>query len=232
MKLRIVISWAPYPVGSPRLHQQREAFKRLAGMAPDWCEVVLARHRGEPLPLVPVPRSGLLEVVLLRDASSITRGRRLPFLKDVLRIATEDLDGTSWGGLLNSDIVVTQAFFDMFARLSEYDLVICHRTDILHLDTDPRQGRKVNQKTCTDGVFLRGDAWRRHADEVPDYILGEPYWDTGLIFWSKMAKVPTFHMGNHEILHERHGRYWSYKSPGCQYNSSLGRKAWFGKKGG
>lgn len=230
MTLKIAVSWAPYPEGTPRALHQRQAYGQLAELAPDWCEVTLAVNTREVLPLLPVPRGGLQTVVLPRDASSVAGGRRLPFMRDMFDVATKGVPKDGWGGLLNSDIVVTEAFFDLFERVSdEIQAIICHRTDVLHLDTDPDQGQKVNQKTCTDGVFVRGDLWAKHRNELPDYILGEPYWDTGFIFWSKIAKIPTFHMGNHELLHVRHGRFWSYKSPGCTYNSQLGRAAWRGK---
>ena len=231
--LNVAVSWAPYPEGSPRAAQQRQAFTRLAEIAPSWCSVTLTVQAREKAPVVPVPAGGLQVVVLPRDASSVAGGRRLPFFRDMLDVAVAGLPPDGWGGILNSDIVVTQEFFDLFERLNrDMRVVICHRTDVRHLDTDPGQGQKVNQRTCTDGVFVRPDMWAKHRLELPDYILGEPLWDTGFIFWTKLRKLPTFHMGNHELLHVRHGRFWSYRSPGSQYNSNLGKKLWkFGTKG-
>lgn len=233
--MRVVVNWAPYPEVphhvNPRLFNQRQAFQQLCELAPDDCQIVLTTLPGEKAPMVPA-RDGqeILCVRLSRDALEQAR-RKLPYMKDTLDVAVDSMKDREWGGLINSDIIVTPEFFELFERIDDnIDVVICHRTDVLHFDTDPNQGRKVNQKTCTDGVFIRGSVWRERRGELPDYVLGEPYWDTGFIFWTKLKKVPTFHMGNHELLHVRHGRHWSYKSPGCKYNSNLGRKAWLGRK--
>jgi hypothetical protein len=229
--MRVAVNWAPYPDG-PRLVNQRQAFQRLCELAPSDCQVVLATLPRDAQPVMPVRADGqeIERAHLKRDASEVAH-RRLPYMHDMLDVATSGLADTDWGGILNSDIVVTQEFFDIFDRIGDdIQAVICHRTDVLHLDTDPEQGMKVNQQTCTDGVLVRAGLWRERKGELPGYVLGEPYWDTGFIFWTKLKKIPTFHMGNHELLHVRHGRQWSYKSPGCKHNSNLGRWAWSGSK--
>ena len=226
MKLRVVVNWAPYPIGTSRLAHQIYAAEKLHELEPDWCEVFYARLPGEEA--APAPWN---VVKLDREASSVTGGRRLPYMKEMFDVAVQGLPDDAWGGFFNSDIIVTPGFFQAVQEASEasQEVIICHRTDIRKADVAPEDGQKVNQRTCTDGYFLRAGIWRKWREAIPDFVMGEPWWDTGMIWWAKYRGLAQVHLGDHEILHLVHRRYWRRASDGAKYNSRLGRNLLKGK---
>lgn len=223
MRLRIIISWAPYPQGSIREDNQYQALRRLISIAPEWCDFSLATLPGEKR--VNQVGIGPEELRLPREASSVTGGRPMPYFRDVLEAALEGLGPKEWGGTMNSDIVVTPEFFRRVEEASESSMeaIIGHRTDVQDMSTRPEEGRKVNRRRCCDGFFITGRIWDEKGSTIPDYVLGYPYWDTGMIWWTKMHKLKTVRLIDHEILHVNHGGRWNYKDPGTKHNGKLCR---------
>ena len=230
MDLRVVVNWAPYLAGSPRSHQQFRATTRFVELAPVWCGLSLARlpREGPPDVVIENASCAVQQAVLPRDAHGAAAGHRhLPFVRDVMDLACEGLGDASWGGFLNSDILVTERFFEAFVAAERaVEVLLVHRTDIRRYETPPEQGQKVNQRTCTDGFFMRAAAWRRERQSYPDFVQGEPWWDTGTIYWAKALQLKTLHLGDHECLHIVHQRYWQRRSAGANHNSMLGKSLW------
>ena len=107
MRLRIIISWAPYPEGSIRAINQQQALDHLRALAPEWCDFALALLPGEKPPDLEA------EIVRLpREGSTVTGGHTVPYLRDMLAAAFEGLSLDEWGGIFNSDILVTPEFFE------------------------------------------------------------------------------------------------------------------------
>jgi len=230
MDLRTVINWAPYPAGTPRSHQQFMAVSRFVEHAPSWAELVLCVLPTEEIPEVVVDgqRCDFQKAILPRDAFGDHAGQRhLPYVKDVMDLAAADSGDDAWCGFLNSDIIVTPEFFTKIAKAPRStQIILVHRTDIRKYDVDPKDGQKVNQNTCTDGFFIRRGLWQKERAQYPDFILGEPWWDTGTIFWSKAKELETLRLIDNECLHICHSRYWARKSLGATYNSMLGKHLW------
>lgn len=232
MRMRIVVSWAPYPEGSVRAQAQDQALERLQDLAPDWCALVYASLPGER-PLAPlvfndpsnIPLVGNIHARLLRDGRLVTEGHSVPYLRDMLDVAFEDAQEDDWGGVLNSDILVTPAFFEAMgeAHRTSQEALIAHRTDVPTADTPGDQGQKVNRRRCCDGFFTTRGVWDRIGSSIPDFVLGYPYWDTGMIWWCKMQRLKTVRLVEHEILHVNHGGRWNYKDAGTKYNGKLNR---------
>jgi len=216
MKLRVVISWVPFPKGSAREDHQLKVWGQLVELAPPWCEVVVALLDGEPDP-------GLnLEPTVLPRRADVAgdSDRPLPYLRDMVDVALNS--DVTWGGFLNSDIVVTPEFFSVIEHLSPTtSMVLCHRTDILRLGGGLQNSRRQRAPGCSDGCFFHRDTWKQRRDTVPDYIIGEAAWDRGMWLWSRVHEVDVRHMSDDEILHVQLRPLWYRWSRGAKYNRAF-----------
>ena len=214
MRMQLIVNWVPYPMDSARRQAQRAAVEKLLELRPEWCRVVLAIMAGEE---VPAPTGHA--VMLPRDSRTAGIGeRRLPFMKDIL-----DLHGATYIGFLNSDIVVTPEFFTDVERMLDelVSLIIIHRTDVRHLDADPQQGRKVEPRRSCDGLIIQRSAWEAKKSQVPDFLLGAPWWDTAMIWWAMKSRLLTAHLHEHQCLHQLHERHWRWKDLESQHNARM-----------
>ena len=150
--------------------------------------------------------------MLKRDSfSEIGGDRHLPFIKEILdQTLVRSLEPEQWIGFLNSDVIVTDALFE--ALNTENHIVLPVVTDIDHIDhleTGPFHKRPgdPDNPMCCDGVFMRAGIWTDNRDKIPDYVLGECYWDAGYLrHFGKMPKAVI--LDNGECLHVKHKGGW------------------------
>ena len=150
--------------------------------------------------------------ILQRDAAvEIGGSRHLPFIQEIMdkTLITAENEN-QWIGFLNSDVLVTNALFEALNK--DNDIVLPVVTDIDHIDhleTGPfhkRPGDPANPMCC-DGVFMRASIWMDNRDKVPDYVLGECYWDAGYLrHFGGMPKAVI--LDNGECLHVKHKGGW------------------------
>lgn len=146
--------------------------------------------------------------------------RKLPYVKDLLDLGT--WIGTPWIGFFNSDIILTLKFWDTFKKKEEEEEVfLTKRTDIDHVDQDPKEGARLLDDS-TDGIVIRREVWLRLRDTYPDFVVGEPGWGYCTNLWVKRHGLKVHQLRNHECLHVRHEGLWkSIKSPEQERNLKL-----------
>ena len=213
--IRLAINWVPFESGSDREIQQTKALREFQRLSPGWCKSLLCVLPGEPIPVHPQV------VILPRDSYwAFPQGRHLPYLRDMLDAAVSGLDERSWGGVLNSDVFVTPGLFDFLESLeSEKAFVTLHRTELKRWGDPIESGLRWGRRKSLEGLLIRADQWRKLKRYCPDFIVSEPYWDTGMILWSERQELESTH--THEVLHFRHAKSWKFGSPGAQHNLKL-----------
>lgn len=214
--IRFIINWAPYHPGSDRGTMQRKALEVFQRHAPSWCELRLCTLPGEPVPIRPA--CGV--TVLRRDSKSIGTERALPYMKDVLDVAMEGLSPRDFGGLLNSDIfVIPGLFYELEELDSSVQVLTIHRTELKRMGDSPSTGMQWGRRKSLDGILMRAEVWEGYKASCPDFILSEPFWDTGMITWAEKQHLAV--SWTHEVLHIKHAQSWKFGTPGAKYNRRL-----------
>lgn len=229
-RVRLVIDWAPYGPGSSAELSQKRAVGHLLREAPDWIEIVVGSMGGTIGGSHAWPRDGHGE------AST----KHVPYIRDILDYACfgkgTGASDVELAGFLNSDIIVTPKFFTAlkYALDTHAGTVLCSRTDCSitrfrqfwgHRCIARLHGKRVLARVSTDGVFMKPVTWRRCREVMPDFVIGEPYWDTAYIYWAHhMGKEHYVHMREDECVHLRHGGNWDFTTDGAKrarmlYNS-------------
>ncbi|MHC4643886.1 MAG: hypothetical protein ACYTBJ_00190 [Planctomycetota bacterium] len=172
------------------------------------------------LPGESVPR-GLKPVVLPRDTNEVfPKGRHLPYVKDVLDLAMIGLDPDNLGGLVNSDVMPHPQLHHFLSTLpSKVEVVTLHRVELKHKGDPIDSGMRWGKNKSLDGILFRAYTWRSMRIEAPDFVLSEPWWDTGMIRWCTKWRLERESF--HGVVHVRHPSSWSFKSAGAKYNAKL-----------
>lgn len=160
-----------------------------------------------------------------RDSSHITTNRRLPFVRDIFNLLSDKALADDWLGFTNSDIVIRdRLFYDILNNDKQHDVKLFNRLEIerVPLTSDlsvflSYQGER-NPYSGRDGFFIRKSLWDKLSTVLPDYIIGEPYWDIGFI---ELLSKQNLSLIQDRIYHYFHPRRWQRETPGALYNKQL-----------
>jgi hypothetical protein len=166
--------------------------------------------------------------ILKRDsAKEIGNSRHLPYVKEILDAASAipcDIFG-----YINSDILLTKDFFDIFKE--DYDAYIFGRHEIKDLvDFNKKQYELIQkpypefgQHPGFDAVFFDTKWWMAHRNNFhDDFISGEPYWD--MYYFQKIKQTAKF-LNQRAIYHMFHKTTWNNGSNGVRNNENLIHRA-------
>lgn len=147
--------------------------------------------------------------------------RKLPYLKDLFKIACSKYSDNDIGVFTNSDICVVT---DCAKRIEEHlndgrDACYAFRNDFGRIDS-PLSDEQVKHgyKYCGADLFaFRVKWWREHGSKFPDMVLGREAWDACMRVLmeatkpdkSKSLALPDL------IYHEKHPNGW--ESPNIRY---------------
>jgi len=89
---------------------------------------------------------------------------------------------------------------------SKEDVIIFHRRDVdTHTNLrDIFSSSYVVKNTGVDGIAIRKSTYSEYRDRIPDFLIGEPHWDTTIVNMFKKfhyVKTNTKHM--YHIIHEQ-----------------------------
>lgn len=130
-------------------------------------------------------------------------GRRgLPYIRDLLDHAGRCAQPEDWIGLVNSDVILTQAAIDRI-RSSTATFAMVNVTDIEEsgrpIRFRPKRGGSI------DGVFLKLSDWDAVRGRLPEMVLGSGAWDTAFALWSFQNMDSSEWFEQSECLHVLHG---------------------------
>jgi hypothetical protein len=158
-------------------------------------------------------RPGWEVVELARDARSVGDARPKPFLKDMLDEALARAEAHDWLLYSNSDLGFAA---DTYVRLGSLraSAVEFMRRDV---EGEPRTLDELFANPWAlygiglDGFALRASLYARTRDALPDFVIGEPHWDTA---WSEILRrfVPV-RRDTVSLFHPRHAQVWDIAKP-------------------
>lgn len=226
MLLKLAVVGIPEDT-NPELHDAfRFALEHNMKQLPPDCDIRLMWLRNDHL-------NGELH----RDSSVVIGGtRRLPFLREVFNVLQQE-GGADWIGYINADILLTHLFAPEFlAAAEDHDAVsVCvgevpnRKPHFLNVERRwlPRQF-----KHSIDILMLKRDL----DIEMPDFVIGEPFWDSGMILiqellgdrYAQLDRTPAIHVNHRQGPQWRKGvtlqpdhHDWDGLSPAGEHNRRL-----------
>lgn len=165
---KIVLTVCEAPFTGAALERQNDAKRLTAAARPEWCDIHYVRVK---------PDGGCIE----RAAGP----RNLPYLKDLMDYsASLSTSPDDYIGFMNSDIILAKTFFD---SVKKYEAI--HHVFFLKVVDIPSVEELYVQRPrpypyTVDAFLIRASLWAKDRYTCPDFVLAEPYWDPGIIFWS------------------------------------------------
>lgn len=158
-------------------------------------------------------RPGWDVVTLARDARSVGDPLAKPFLKDLLDEALDRAGPSEWILYTNSDLGLAP---DTYTRLLavrgsavEYmrkDVDAAPQT-LDELFTNPGELYRIG----LDGFALRASLYAAIRDSIPDFVIGEPHWDTALS--EILRRLVPVRRDTVSLFHPRHEQAWDMGNP-------------------
>ena len=144
------------------------------------------------------------------------------FLKDMLDIGCNEINDDDYIFYSNLDCMVIPDIYKDILKSKE-DVIVFHRRDIKKCTNlnDVFSSSYIVKKTGVDGIAIRKSVYNEYRDRIPDFLIGEPHWDTTIVNMFKKfhyVKTNTKHM--YHIIHEQ---AWdtSNLSSGGEWNTEL-----------
>lgn len=208
-KIAVVVNLAGYPKGSPEDQRQEDATNSVLNSPSNVSELLTVLSCEHP--------DGLTQCLTLERCACKEIGgtRHLPFLKEMLDNLHEQYPDSDYFGFLNSDIIVTPQLWE---RLDSHNqnrrkLVIVQRAD--------SKTGEINLDGA-DGFFVRRTLIQTYLNHSPDWVIGEPCWDTGLRWWCRGYGINPALIRDGEALHVDHEQGWIRRdTPTCDHNKQL-----------
>ena len=162
-----------------------------------------------------------------RDSTELGDTRRKPYLKDLLSQVAQMAEPDDWILYTNGDCSVVEDFYSELADLKA-TVVEYQRLDV---ENEPRTLDELFSNPNSpytpgiDGLALRASFYRRYCDVLPDFIIGEPWWDP-TYSWILRALVPVRRLAG-RLYHPKHEQLWDVADHGVagQHNYRLMRQA-------
>jgi len=144
--------------------------------------------------------------------------RKLPFLKDALKVALDASGGNNdIICFTNADIILTDGFYKALQyRMAGNDYCCAFR-----MEFEPTTGVRCGYRTCGRDVWAFKRLWLvQHFDEIPDFLIGVGGWDYALCMWLRIMSgrtpeccdpaqgVVDIEMEYGFVWHERHEAAW------------------------
>jgi hypothetical protein len=148
-----------------------------------------------------------------RTAAALGDGSDKPFLKDLLDIALASSGPDDW--LLYSNVDCSFAR-DLYTTLQSRRATVVEfqRQDV---DGNPTTldellaGPAVRYRIGLDALAIRASLYRDVRDELPDFVIGEPHWDT--IYSGFFRRLLPVQRDCQRLFHPKHAQVWNLASP-------------------
>jgi len=144
------------------------------------------------------------------------------FLKDILDAAADLAEDDDYIVYSNLDCPITQDFYSNLLK-DDSDIVEYIRRDCESKDTleELFAGESWPYATGRDAFAFKKKVYQSLRDYIPDFIIGEPHWDTGLSGLCQKLHKTTENLT--DVYHIDHARTWDNNSLslGGEYNQRL-----------
>ncbi len=166
------------------------------------------------------------KVCLTRDSSDIGHTRRLPFLLELLDIARKYAKPEDFIVISNSDCGITRQFYRGLLNTPE-DYVEYFRVNVYNPSTvedlyTNDLSRTFEEQNGIDAFAIRASLFDEIRENIPDMMLGEPYWDP--VISGLMKKRNDIVQNCYDLRHPDHRQQWDLNrlTIGGEYN----KKGW------
>jgi hypothetical protein len=203
---RVIHIIAPYLGDSP-LQQRQEMFLES-----------IAAARSEQVTLLAASRQEWHRVHwelrrLPRTASELGDASDKPFLRDLFDIALQESQPGDW--LLYSNVDCAFAA-DLYTNLSARNATVVEyqRRDVEgHPETLDRlfSNPCANYSIGLDAFAIRASLYREVRDFLPDFVVGEPHWDT--IYSGFFRRLLPVQRDCERLFHPKHQQVWDLAHP-------------------
>lgn len=148
---------------------------------------------------------------LSRSSKDLGDSRSCPFIRDLLDSAAE-VAGSGIVVLTNSDSRLTEDAGEMIRRkLGRGPCCYSKRVDIDKGESGFTQSWEMSGRSAYLGLDLfacRGDWWKQHRDEYPDFLSSSEGWD-GVLRFLFDRHNPASELMPPVVFHEAHANFWS-----------------------
>ena len=158
-------------------------------------------------------RTGWERVSLSRDARVVGDPSPKAFLEDLFDLALARSQPYDWLLYSNSDLAVLPGFYAEL--LSTRGSVVEYMRREASADADTLDGLLASAGELygigIDGFALRASVYASLRDVLPDFVIGEPYWDTA---WSEvLRRLLPVRRDTKSLVHPRHPQVWDMANP-------------------
>ena len=156
----------------------------------------------------------------------------MPYIMDILNLATNDKKPSDIAVFTNSDICVSSLCSIQIAHaLQGTSALYCYRRDFGRLD-HPIQDDAIPEGHgyCGSDLYaFRVQWWKAYRDRFPDMLLGREAWDAILRFIIDKSEIGNPVEIKNVAYHERHPSSWEspdnrYRIKGQLHNLNLARQ--------
>lgn len=222
MNIALAINYVNYSDSSLYMkrkgERQKVALDVLEENSPSNVGLFTFNYKGEKVDVS--KRFHVLKKLQRNSQKEILNDRPLPYVKELFDLCSEIYCDAF--GFMNSDILLTKDFFDLFDR--SIDAYVFYRTDISEVTVgsfNKKEFRVVDPNHAgNDAFFFRRDWWlenRKHFHD--DLILGETEWDT--CYREIIKRIAPRHMIKRSLYHVYHDAKWKLDSKGALNNLNI-----------
>lgn len=217
MKIAIAINYVKYS-NPEKKERQDAAISVLLKNSPKGSLLASFNYPEDDVRLPPVFR--IFKMLQKDSQKELGNDRRMPYIKEILD-SCSNLPYDIFG-YMNSDILLTKNFFDIFR--SSYDVFLFFKKDIVKVSATDFLNNKIKiideKPDGIDAIFFRTKWWKANRGLFPDgLILGETEWDTA--YNSIIQKSHHKYVLSRTLYHPYHERVWRIDSRGAIHNTLI-----------
>ena len=150
---------------------------------------------------------------LQRDARSLGDSKPKPFLMDLYDIALAHANPSDWLFYCNIDCAISEDLYQTLLK-TKGTVVEYMRQDV---EGEPKTLEELftNDRevflTGIDGLALRAQFYEELRPHLPDFVVGEPHWDT--LYSVFLRSILPVHRATKQLFHPKHEQMWSVHTP-------------------
>ena len=162
----------------------------------------------------PWEREGWQSVSVCRDSRELGENKSKPYLKDLLDVLAEKAEPGDWLFYCNCDCSIRsdlyQELLSLRATVVEYQRldITGQPSNLDELFSFPGQPYSLG----LDGLAIRAGFYRDFAHCLPDFIIGEPWWDPACS-WILRQLIPVRRLSG-RLFHPMHEQTWDVANAG------------------
>lgn len=137
--------------------------------------------------------------------------RKLPYIKDMFSVALKSARPDDMILYTNADCVVSPDIYTNI-KAANKQVIMYHRVDTHVAETVDEMLSQSGQVLVTgvDGFMISARVLKHVLTDLPDFLIGSPYWDLVL---TEQLKPHNPGVNTTDLWHVRHDKSWSLREP-------------------